>query len=536
MTAERAEGLSRRGALGWALALAAGGLIPRMAQAEGEAAAGAGAGEQAAAAAANGLQFGEAQPFSAATVEDMARALAAAPYAAPPEISADWQGLTYDETREIWYDGARALFGETDSPVRAEMFAASLYQKTPVAVHAVQDGMAREVIFALDLFVRTDRFPALPETGTGFAGFRLTGQVETPGVFQEYAVWQGATYFRAVGRGQQYGLSARGLALRTASGKGPEEFPLFRSFWIEQAEKHATFATVHALMDSPSVTGAYRFTVSPGDATVMDVEAVLFPRVDLDEVGIAPETSMYLFSDLNRLRFDDFREAVHDSDGLLIASGSGATMWRPLMNPQGVETSWFADTAPRGFGLMQRARDPLAYNDLAAHYERRPSLWVEPKGDWGEGAVVLVEIPADKEIYDNVVAFWRPKAPLVAGQEHRFGYRLWWAAGAPPVDGEVAPVIATRTGERVFEEGRLFSVDYGAHPALGQDPADLEARVTTSAGEVRGAQVFANPGTGGVQVAATLVLPADQPSELRIELWRGGRTLVGEVWLYRWMP
>jgi glucans biosynthesis protein len=447
MTAERAEGLSRRGALGWALALAAGGLIPRMAQAEGEAAAGAGAGEQAAAAAANGLQFGEAQPFSAATVEDMARALAAAPYAAPPEISADWQGLTYDETREIWYDGARALFGETDSPVRAEMFAASLYQKTPVAVHAVQDGMAREVIFALDLFVRTDRFPALPETGTGFAGFRLTGQVETPGVFQEYAVWQGATYFRAVGRGQQYGLSARGLALRTASGKGPEEFPLFRSFWIEQAEKHATFATVHALMDSPSVTGAYRFTVSPGDATVMDVEAVLFPRVDLDEVGIAPETSMYLFSDLNRLRFDDFREAVHDSDGLLIASGSGATMWRPLMNPQGVETSWFADTAPRGFGLMQRARDPLAaITTLAAHYERRPSLWVEPQGQLGRRRG---RAGRDSGGQGNLRQCGRLLASRRRrwwpGPEHRFAYRLHWADGAPPVDGEVAPVIATRT-------------------------------------------------------------------------------------------
>lgn len=531
MTAMRAEAISRRGALGWALALAAGGLMPRMAGAEGPAAAPAAAAPPAA-----GVRFGEAQPFTPRTVEDLARALAARPHEAPAEISAEWQGLTYDQTREIWYDGAHALYGDTDSPVRAEMFAASLYQKTAVAIHAVQGDQSREVLFALDLFVRTDRFPALPESGTGFAGFRLTGEVEERGTFQEYAVWQGATYFRAVGRGQQYGLSARGLALRTASGKGPEEFPLFRAFWIEEAEKHATFAIVHALMDSPSVTGAYRFTVSAGDATVMDVEAVLFPRTDIDEAGIAPETSMYLFSDLNRLRFDDFREAVHDSDGLLMASGSGPVMWRPLMNPKGVEMSWFADTNPRGFGLMQRARDPLAYNDLAAHYERRPSLWVEPRGDWGDGAVVLVEIPADKEIYDNVVAFWRPKAPLLAGQEHRFAYRLHWAAGAPPVDGEVAPVIATRTGERVFEEGRLFAIDYGPHPALGGDVADLEARVVTSTGEVRGAQVIANPATGGVQVAATLVLPADKPSELRVELWRGGRTLVGEVWLYRWMP
>ena len=337
-------------------------------------------------------------------------------------------------------------------------------------------------------------------------------------------------------KGQQYGLSARGFALNTAHPEKGEEFPLFTRFWIEEGKLHDTHAVVHALMDSPSVTGAYRFTISKGDATIMDVESVIFPRVTLDAAGIAPETSMFLFNDLNRIHFDDFREGVHDSDGLLVATSDGRQLWRPLHNPKSVETSWFADNSPRGFGLMQRARDPGAYNDLAAHYERRPSLWVEPKGEWGQGHVVLVEIPADKEIYDNIVAFWRPDAPLEAGQEYRFAYRLHWADGAPPVDGEKARVIATRTGQRVFEDGRMFSIDFEAHPALGKDVSQLEALVNYSGGTMTGVLVLPNPDTGGVRVDVTMILPEDQPVEMQVELRRGGTTTVGETWLYRWVP
>lgn len=529
MTKQSLDGFTRRGALGWALMAAAAGMLPRGAGAQ-EAAADQGITTGA------GVKLGPAEPFAEGMVEALARALAEQPFEAPAEISPEWKGLTYDQIREIWYDGKHALFSETDSPVRAEMFVAGLYQHYPIGIFAVHEGEAREVLFDYDLFVRTDRFPGLPETGTGFSGFRLTGEIETPGTFQEYAVFQGATYFRAVGKGQQYGLSARGFALNTASATAPEEFPLFRRFWIEQGALHDTEAVVWALMDGPSAAGAYRFVIRKGDTTTMDVDAVIFPRVALEEPGIAPETSMFLFNDLNRIGFDDFREGVHDSDGLLVATGQGDLLWRPLMNPKAVETSWFADENPRGFGLMQRARDPGSYNDLAAHYERRPSLWVEPRGDWGKGAVVLVEIPADKEIYDNIVAFWRPEAPLEAGAEHRFAWRLHWAEGAPPVDGEKARVIATRTGERVFEAGRMFAIDYEAHPALGPDPAALEARVTADGAEVTGILIHPNPATGGMRVDATLILPEDRPTELRVELWRGGVSMVGEVWLYRWVP
>jgi periplasmic glucans biosynthesis protein len=503
--------LSRRHVLGLLGALSALGLAPARA-------------EEAA-----GATLGPATPFDPELVIARARALAAAPYAPPPAVSQAWLDLSYDDFRGIWFDTRHTLFRGTPGAVQAEFFVAGLYFPHKIAVHAVEKNQSREVQFQLRLFDTTDQFPALPEDGTGFAGLRLLGEVEAENRFQEYAVFQGASYFRAIGKGQAYGLSARGLALNTAA-DGPEEFPVFRDFWIEAAEPGAAEVTVHALMDSPSVAGAFSFTIAKGDTTEMTVSARLFPRTDLATVGIAPGTSMFLFSDINRTRFDDFREAVHDSDGLLILNGAGEALWRPLTNPRAVEVSAFADTAPRGFGLMQRARQPGDYNDLVAHYERRPSLWVEPVGDWGQGAVMLVEIPTDKEINENIVAFWRPAAPLAAGSEHRFDYRLHWCAQSP-AEGTVAPVIATRTGARIFEDGRLFTIDYAPHPALGDDPERIEARVGTSAGEISSQHLQTNPATGGMRLDFTL--KGDVPlAELRAELWRGGQR-VAEVWLNR---
>lgn len=506
--------LSRRHMMGLLGGLAALGLAP------------AGAQEEIA-----GMELGPAATFDPEMIVERARALATAPYFPPTAVSQEWLDLSYDAFRGIWFDTRHTLFRREKGGVQAEFFVAGLFFPHKIGIHAVEKGQSREVLFQLRTFDTTDQFPALPEDGTGFSGFRLLGELETRDIFQEYAVFQGASYFRAIGRGQAYGLSARGLALNTAA-DGGEEFPVFRDFWIEAADPGAPTVTVHALMDSPSVAGAYSFEITKGDTTTMKVSARLFPRVDLTKVGIAPGTSMFLFSDINRVGFDDFREAVHDSDGLLIMNGIGETIWRPLTNPLAVEISVFADSAPRGFGLMQRSRDVGSYNDLEAHYERRPSLWVEPIGDWGQGAVMLVEIPTDKEINDNIVAFWRPAAPLPAGTEHRFDYQLHWCATSP-AEGLVAPVTATRTGARIFEEGRLFAIDYAPHPAMGQDPALIEARITSSVGEITGHYLQLNPATGGMRLDFTL--KTDAPvAELRAELWRGGHR-VAEVWLNRWV-
>ena len=506
-------GLNRRQALSVLAALAAMGALPAGAQDT------------------HGMTLGDATPFDAETVIERARALAAAPYQPPPQIAPEWRDLDYDTFRGIWFDPRNALFRGTDGAVHADLFVAGLYFLHKIGINAVEGGMARPVVFDIDAFTRTDRFPDLPPEGTGFAGLRLRGELVQRGLFQEYAVFQGASYFRAVGRDHGYGISARGLALNTGE-PGGEEFPIFRDFWVEAAPPNARTVTVHALMDSPSVAGAYRFDITKGDTTEMAVSARLFPRRDLPTVGIAPGTSMFLFSDINRPRFDDFREAVHDSDGLLIINGAGEVLWRPLNNPTRLQISAFGDTNPRGFGLMQRARDLSNYNDLEARYERRPSLWVEPDGDWGAGSVILVEIPTDKEINDNIVAFWRPAEPLAAGTEHQIDYRLYWCSTAP-AEGAVAPVIATSTGARVFEEGRIFSIDYGPHPALGDDPDRIEVRATTTAGAISGTILQRNPATGGLRLDLTLV---GDPSfaEMRAELWRGGRH-AAEVWVNRWV-
>ena len=206
--------------------------------------------------------------------------------------------------------------------------------------------------------------------------------------------FQGASYFRAVARDQLYGLSARGLALGTGGPEG-EEFPLFRQFWIHEPEVAATSLTIHALLDSPSVTGAYEFVVRPGVETVMDVRSVLFPRVELTGAGIAPLTSMYFFGPKSRARIDDYRDAVHDSSGLQMVTGAGERIWRPLDNPLALQFSAFSDHDPQGFGLTQRERAFIHYEDAEARYERRPSAWVAPSNAWGQGSVVLVEIPTD---------------------------------------------------------------------------------------------------------------------------------------------
>ncbi len=479
-----------------------------------------------------GMTLGQSVPFTPDMVKVKAKVLAGKAYTPAPSVPQEWIDISYDTFQEIWFDTRHALWRDTDRAAQLEFFPAGLYNPPVVTINAVENGSYRPVAFELRNFDMTDRFPKLPEDGMGFSGFRVLGELEAKGQYQEYAVFQGASYFRAIGKGQAYGLSARGLALGTGSVNG-EEFPVFREFWVEAADPGAATVTVHALLDSPSVAGAYRFKITKGDVTQMEVACTLYPRVDLTEVGIAPETSMFLFDQTNRNQFDDFRDAVHDSDGLLMLTGAGETIWRPLSNPKALGFSVFSDASPRGFGLMQRAREMTDFADLVAQYERRPSLWVEPMGDWGPGAVMLVEIPADKEIYDNIVSFWRPATPLLAANEHAFQYRLHWCADAP-VEGNVARVRNTRTGARIFEEGRLFTIDFAAHPALGDDPDQIEVRVGTSVGEITSHGIRTNPATGGMRVDFTLLAAEGSTSELRAELFRNGAR-ISEVWLYRWV-
>lgn len=489
-------------------------------------------------------------PFDPAMVKDMARTLAAEPYVARASLPDEWGKLSYDDYRKVWFDPKNAVWAKADRRFEMDLLLPGLYFPRPVEVDVVEDGMAERVAFDLGLFVNSDLLADLPASEElGFSGIRLRYVYEGEMWEREFAIFQGASYFRAIGAGQHYGLSARGLALRTGDAEG-EEFPEFTRFWVEDPGNTDETVTVHALLDSPSVAGAYTFRIAPGTACTMEVECTLFPRVDLDHVGIGALTSMFLYDQTDRTRFPDFRPAVHDSDGLLSWNGAGEMVWRPLANPTALETSSFVDSAPKGFGLMQRDRRLSDFADLEAHYHQRPSLWIEPRDDWGEGVVRLVEIPSDKEIYDNIVAYWRPKDVLAAGSEHRFAYHMSWgdealSATAPP-RADVARVLETYIG-REAESGRLLvAIDFGPQAELDRVvegelgppewvPPDIMGRVASGQTDISEPILQRNPETDGTRLTFTFDPQDEAVIELRAQLLRDG-VPVTEVWLYRWTP
>ncbi len=479
-----------------------------------------------------GLQVGDAMPFNPEYVVALAREKAARPYKMRPRVPEAWTKISYEDYRSIWFDTRNALWeGEAETPLRLDVFAPGLYFPHPIHIEIVEDGTSRPVMFDLNVFDKTDKFPDLPiDDSLDYSGLRLRAELETPGIFTEFVTFQGASYFRAIGTGDIYGLSARGLAIDTAGPRG-EEFPDFEAFWLEKPAPGEDSYVIHALMDSESVAGAYRFVVTPGQPLVMEVEATLFPRTEMTHVGVAPLTSMFQFDATNRDRFSDFRPAVHDSDGLLIRNGAGETIWRPLANPKTLQISAFVDNGPRGFGLMQRARKFSDFADLEALYHRRPCLWVEPKEDWGNGSVVLVEIPTDKEIYDNIAVYWRPRDDWQEGDERKLSYRLTW--GEQNDYGNGVRVLNTAIGKAAFSDGYTVVVDFEDGATIPDDLDSVDKIINASTGEVSTGVLQRNPETGGPRLAFKFNPGEAQLVEFRVQLRKDGAPL-SETWLYRW--
>ncbi len=478
---------------------------------------------------------GEGTPFSEAMLDALAREVAAKPYAKRPFVPQRWRDLTYDQYRAIRYDTSRAIWAGTDTTLEFDLFPPGLYFPHSVEVNMVEDGVAHRLSFDLSLYEKHEIVPKdLPiDDRLGYSGVRLRAEIAKPGFFQEYAVFQGASYFRVIPRDLVYGLSARGLAVNTAGPEG-EEFPDFTRFWVEKPAPGARLHRIHALMESPSVTGIYHFTLDPyGDSADVDVRCTLWPRNELANVGIAPLTSMFYFDAKNRDRFSDFRPAVHDSDGLTILNGNGEMLWRPLGNPRHLQISSFVDNNPQGFGLAQRSRRYSNFHDLEAEYHRRPSLWITPGEGWGRGAVTLVEIPTDKEVFDNIVAYWRPRTPLAAGSEHAYTYRMVWT-GEIPEQKPLARVLQTRIGRGFPHNKRqVVAIDFSPHAALPEDYDDLVIYVNSTRLETSDGLVQRNPETGGPRLAFSFDPGEVTVAEMRAQLFYQGRG-VSEVWLYRW--
>ena len=473
-----------------------------------------------------------ATAFDGGTVKRLARETAAAAFkpadrALPESLSK----LEYDAYRTLRFDPAQSLWRGAGLPFEAQFFHRGWLYADRVDIFEVVNGSARPIAYRPDMFTFGAGIPR-PTGDLGFAGFRLHAPINRPDYYDEVCVFLGASYFRAVAKHEGYGLSSRGLSLKTGD-QGGEEFPAFRSFWLERPQTGTNSIVVHALLDSPSCAGALRFTIRPGDDTVMDLETTLYPRVDLAEVGVGNGTSMFFFSASDRAGIDDYRRAVHDSDGLMMSTGRGEEVWRPLANPQKLQISSFGDSSPRGFGLVQRHRQLGDFEDLEAHYERRPSLWVEPIGDWGEGQVQLIEIPTKDEVHDNIVAFWRPKQRLLAKSEVNYTCRLHWI-DLPPVASRLARFTAFRAGAGSTAGSRLFVLDL-AGEALQSLAADIKPRVDVTAdkGKLDNVVALAAPELGGWRISFELLPAGADAIELRLVL-RNGDAPLSETWLYRW--
>lgn len=480
------------------------------------------------------------QPFAFEDVVERARRLAEQPFQAPqvalpPELA----NVDYDAFRQIRFQGPRALW-RGEAMFEIQFFHLGFLYVQPVRINVVDGGVPSEVMFDPGMFDYGDTgLEGIVPPLLGFAGFRIHYPLHGPAYKDELTVFLGASYFRVLGRDQQFGASARGLAVDTAHPQG-EEFPIFREFWLVKPQADDHVLTVYALLDGERVTGAYRFVIHPGTSTAVDVTAEVFARADIDKIGIAPLTSMFLFGEADRRRFDDFRPEVHDSDGLLMLTSTGRWIWRPLVNYRDLQVSALTDTNPRGFGLLQRDRDFANYLDLEAGYHRRPTLWIEPHGDWGPGAVELVEIPLADETNDNIVAYWIPQKQLRAGETLAFSYRIQ-AMSEMRLHPALAHVERTLTGAPAawqpdpFPAGsRLFVIDYkgGDMPHLDADQP-VKAEITTTAGRVINQIVTRIPETGGWRVAFRIDPEGNQTVDMIIRLTLYG-TPIAEDWSYLW--
>ncbi len=490
-----------------------------------------------------GTEFGQSQLFDA--VSSRAKLLAKREYKAlETNIPDALAQMNYDQYRSIRFRPESSIW-HNESLFELQLFHPGFLYREPIVLHMATENADSYVQFKQEFFNYDG--PAAPLAGVapdniGFAGFRVHYPLNSNDYKDEFVVFQGASYFRMVGPGLAYGLSARGLAIDTAEPKG-EEFPVFREFWLVKPGPEDTRMVMYALLDSPSITGAYRFEIFPGAPTEMVVEARLFARKDILKVGIAPLTSMYMWGENHTRYVDDFRPEVHDSDGLLMAASNGEWIWRPISNHRGLRVSSMMDENPRGFGLLQRDRDFDHYMDMEARYEKRPSMWIMPEGNWGKGRAELVEIPSDSETNDNIVAYWVPEKPMKAGGTATFKYRLRSFDDHLP-ENSGAKVIRTRIGwganpgqaDPPPPSKRKFVVDFrgGELDNLSPD-APLVGEIQKSSGEISELSIRQLPDGRTWRASFKLAPEGNKVADMRLFLKLRDQRL-SEVWSYVWYP
>jgi len=498
------------------------------------------------------LSAWEREDVRFSTIEEKAKELAGKDYvAADKEALPGWmKSLTYDQYRDIRFRQDRSLWAADQGKFRAQFFHPGYLFREPVTMHEYTDTHRQEIRFSQDYFeygpLITDH--AEEKGDSGYAGFKIINDFHGKGIIDEVVVFQGASYWRALGKNTRYGLSARGLAIDTGAEGTPEEFPRFTEFWLGKPKPEDGRVEMFALMDSPSVAGAYRIRITPGEDTLMEVKAVLFPRKAVQRFGVAPLSSMYWFGENSKRRFDDFRPEVHDSDGLAIHMASGEKVWRPIANDSGrLDFSFFSADQVKGFGLAQRDRRFVAYEDGEAAYHLRPSVWIEPTNDWGKGKVMLMEIPTVRELDDNIVATWVPDQTPQPGQRYEFSYNQRWTLNGD-IAGAGGTVVATRTGVHEWEpDQRTMIVEFsGGMLDTIKDPAELTPVVEICGDAAQKLKIkfsHVQQMEGGRWRVSFRLAPSTEgakmadigPAEMRCCL-KKGEDFLTETWVYRIQP
>ena len=469
-----------------------------------------------------------------------ARDLASGPFdASAPRLPDGFDKLDYDAWRDIRFRPDRAISGSASGLYRLQLFHLGHLYRRPVTVNIIRDGIASPIAYTPGLFdYGRTKLEKTPPIGTGFAGFRLHFPLNDPRVFDEVVAFLGSSYFRVLGRGQRYGISARGLTV--GAGTPEEEFPFFREFWVEMPEGTNERATIYALLDSHATTGAFRFDLYPGVDSALDVRATLFPRVSGAKLGYAPLTSMFFLGENDRRFNEDFRMELHDSDGLLLNNATGEWVWRPLRNPVALSTSWFMAKDVRGFGLMQRDRAFINYQDLDLAYELRPSYWVEPRDGFPDGTVELVELPTPDETNDNIVASFVPRDSPAAGSTVTIAYRLIATLDMARLSPNGRAINTFQTVARALgsrevppPRSRRFLIDFsgGDLAYFITDPGLVEAVATIVNGRILNAFVIANPHIKGLRAVLDVQVNENETADIRAFLRAGGRALT-ETWTF----
>ena len=481
-------------------------------------------------------------PFTFATVQRLAQARAARPYQIrSTPLPRALATLSYEQYSEIKFLPAAALW-HGQSMFEVQFFHRGFNFDRRVNIYEVLPSGVRPVAYSPSMFYFGGDVPRIPlPANLGFAGLRVHYPLNSPGYKDEVIAFLGASYFRALGRNEGYGVSARGLAIDTATPAG-EEFPYFTDFYLVRPDANQRTMTIYALLDSPSLTGAYEFDVRPATITQVQVTAELYPRGAVDKLGIAPLTSMFLYGESSEGRpFDDWRPEVHDSDGLMMQTGTGEWLWRPLDNPETLQVNRFMDDNPKGFGLIQRDRDFADYQDPDSQFERRPSYWIQPLGDWGKGGIELVEIPSDEEIHENIDAYWVPSTQVVPHAPIRFSYLMSahlssggrWPPGGRVLATRFGPVL---NGTTPVSGMRLVLIDFTGgdlDSLLASQP--VHADVSADGGKINRVTVQRLPENGAWRVAIEVKPGGDQPVDLRCYLDLYGEALT-ETWTYQWIP